>query len=66
MESKKFKFNKDDLLSIGKGFLIMLGGATVTYLAELVPQIDLGVYTPLFVVFAGLVINTVRKYLAGK
>lgn len=66
MQSKKYTLNKADLQSIGRGLLITLAGALVTYLIEVLPQIDLGEYGVFIVPIAALLLNTARKYLAGK
>lgn len=65
-ESKRFSLNKEDLSAIGRGALVAIASALVTYLIELLPMIDLGEYTPLFVAVVGIGLNAARKYLAGK
>lgn len=65
MKSKKYKLNKEDASKVGKGALIAVGGALVTFVAEVVTQIDFGEWTPLVVAGASIGINLARKYLQG-
>lgn len=66
MQSKRFTLNKADLISLGKGLLITLAGAALTYLSENVAKMDFGEMTPLVVALFALVVNFCRKFLAGK
>lgn len=66
MESKQFTLNKTDFIAIGKGLLITLGGALLTYLSEVVTQINFGGYTPIVLTVWALLINVARKYVTGK
>ena len=66
MESKRYTLNQDDLIKITTGAALALGGALVTYLTEIVGQIDLGEWTPVFVAVMSVLINAFRKFLAGK
>jgi hypothetical protein len=65
-QSDKFTLNSADLIKIGKGLLIALGGAALTYLSTIVTKVDFGVYTPLAVAIFSTLINTASKALAGK
>ncbi len=65
MESKKYSLNKEELGKVGRGALIAIGGALVTYSAEIVVQIDFGTWTPIIVSISSILINAARKYLAG-
>jgi hypothetical protein len=60
-----FSFDKDTLTKIGKGFLIGLGGAFLTYATEFVASVDFGGWTPLVVMFAAGLINAGREYVKG-
>lgn len=64
--SKKFSLNRSDLESIAKGAAIAIGSALITYLIELLPSVDFGDMTPIVVAIAGILLNSGRKYLAGK
>ena len=61
----KLPFGKQDLISLGKGLVIAMLGAGLTYLASYITNTNFGVYTPIVVAFGGLVINTARKALDG-
>lgn len=65
MGSKKYSLNKEDLRKIGIGLGVALSGALLTYIAEIVPNIDFGQFTPIVVVIASVLVNTGRKYLSG-
>ena len=66
MESKKYKLNKEDTSKIIKGLGVALGGALLTYLAEIIPNVDFGQLTPLVVAISCVIINAGRKFLAGE
>jgi hypothetical protein len=51
------------LKKVGKGALIAGGAAVLTYLAEAIPGLNFGEYTPVIVGVAGIVINFLRKFL---
>ena len=59
----KYQLNKQDSLKIGKGLLIAMVGAGLTYLAEVIPNIDFQEFTPLMVVAFSVLVNAIRKYL---
>jgi hypothetical protein len=65
-ESKRFTLNKEDLSSLFRGLVITMLGAGLTYLTEAVAKVDFGVYTPLVVPAFALLVNFVRKFVAGK
>lgn len=65
-QSKKFTLGQQDLLALGKGLAITLGGAFLTYLSAVIVEIDFGTSTPLVVTVFALLINTARKVLDGK
>lgn len=58
-----FKFTKENLIKIAKGACIAAGGAILTYLAEQLPNIDFGVYTPVVVSLMSILINAAREWL---
>lgn len=66
MESKQFSLNKEDGLKILKGAGIALAGALLTYLADLIPSIDFGAYTPIVVSMSSILINAILKFISGK
>lgn len=65
-ESKKYQLNSKDLMKIFHGLLIALGGATLTYVTEIIPMIELGDFSPLVVAAWSVIINLVRKFVTGK
>jgi len=64
--SKQYQLNKEDMLKVGKGALIASTGAVVDIVAGYVLQIDFGQYTPLIYMATPIIVNFVRKLLAGK
>jgi len=62
-QSKKYELNKEDMTKVGKGALIAGAGAILVYLAEVIPGIDFGVYTPIAVAIFGIGANLVRKWI---
>jgi len=54
-----------DWKKIGKGLLIALAGAFLTYGTEVIPGIDLGWTTPLVVAGWSVIVNAVRKWIAS-
>jgi len=63
-DSPKYKLNNIDWLKIGKGLLVAVAGAALTYLTDLIPNIDWGVWTPVVVSGFSVLVNIVRKFLA--
>lgn len=63
---KSFSFDKETLIKIGKGLLIAVGGAVITYATEYFSSTDFGVYTPLVVAVSSIIINTIKEYIKGK
>lgn len=66
MESKKYTLNKQDLLKIGKGAVIALSGAGLTYALSKVNQIDFGQYTLVIVPILTILINAGLKFVQGQ
>jgi ABC-type antimicrobial peptide transport system permease subunit len=62
-QSGKYQLNKEDLTKLGVGALVAVGGALLTYLADTIPGVDFGVYTPVVVAIASILINSARKFL---
>jgi len=65
-KSERFALNKQDLTKIGTGAMIAGAGAIVTYLVEIIPNVDFGDYSPLVVALFSVLANSARKWLAGK
>lgn len=54
---------KDNWLKVGRGALIAVGGALLTYLAQFISDTDFGQWTPVVVSLGGILINMGREYL---
>lgn len=65
-KSKRFSLNKTELKSVAMGAGIAMASALVTYLLQMLPNVDFGEYTPMVVAIAGILLNTARKWLEGK
>lgn len=72
--SPKYKLNKTDLFSIGKGILLGVAGAFLTAVASYVTQTDFTVYfqeeaynlTPFVWVVSTALVNAGRKWITGE
>jgi len=63
--SQKLSLNLLDRKKIGKGALIAVIGVLLTYVADLIPTIDFGAYTPIVVAGFSVLANIVRKWIAS-
>lgn len=63
--SPSFSLNKTDLIKIGKGAIFALCGALLTYLAQTIPHIDFGSYTPIITALLAVAMNTAHKWLSA-
>lgn len=61
--SKRFSLDLTDLKKIGVGLLVAVGGAVLTYLTGLIPNVDFGAFTPLVVTGWSVIVNILRKLL---
>jgi len=61
--SKPGELKPKDWKKILTGAGIAIGGAALTYVAETVPNIDFGVWTPVAVAVASVLVNFGRKWL---
>lgn len=66
MKSKKYSLNSEDIKSISRGLIIALVGAGLTYLSQVVVNVNFSTYTPLVVAGFGVLANIVRKFLVGR
>jgi len=64
-QSPKYQLNSQDMKKLFIGAGIAIGGALLTYIAEAIPGIEFGDFTPIIVALAGIFINAARKWLAG-
>ncbi len=65
MNSKKYKFNSEDMSKIGKGAAMAVIAAILTYLTQISTQIDFGAYTAIVVAVLSVAINAGRKFIKG-
>jgi hypothetical protein len=59
--SPKFSLKNLNRKKIGIGALMALIGALLTFLAELIPTIDFGMWTPMVTMLFSIITNVVRK-----
>ena len=64
--SPRFQLNKEDGKKILVGASIATGGALLTYILEVLPNVDFGELTPVIVAVLSILINAGRKFLEGK
>ena len=62
--STRYSLNREDGYKILVGLLIACVGAALTYMTEVIPNIDLGGYTPVVVAGWSVIVNTIRKFLS--
>jgi ABC-type antimicrobial peptide transport system permease subunit len=62
--SKAYQLNKEDLRRILIGASVAVGGALVTYVADTIPNVDFGSWTPVVVAFSSILVNAARKFIA--
>ena len=65
-KSKQYSYNREDIYKILVGACIAMGGAFLTYASAMITQIDFGVYTPIVVAIASILINAGKKFIEGK
>ena len=66
MKSKKYKLNLEDAKKIGKGALIAVGGAVLTFALGIITQVDFGQYSLVVVSISTILINAGLKYCNGR
>ena len=66
VQSEKFKLNKEDMKKIAIGAGVAIAGAVLTYITEVIPNVDFGSYTPVVVALFSILANAVRKLIVGK
>lgn len=62
--SKRFKLNELDTRKIVTGAWIAIAGALITYILQVVGDINFGEYTVMAVALASIVANILRKFLS--
>lgn len=61
--SKSFSLSLVDLKKLGKGMLIAVAGASLTYLSEWLGNVDFGIFTPAIVAGMSVLVAAFQKYL---
>lgn len=62
----KNSFDLETFKKIGKGALIAGGGAVIVYLAEVIPIVDFGKWTPWITAISSILINIWYQYKRGE
>lgn len=62
---KPGQIDTEGLKKVGKGALIAGAGAILTYLAEAIPGINFGQWTPIVMAIFSVGINFARKFLTS-
>lgn len=65
-KNMKGKFTSNNWKKIGKGLLIAMAGAGLTYITDTLPNVELGVFQPLVMAGWSVVVNAVRKFLQNE
>lgn len=60
-----FNLKGEDWVKVGKGLLIAMGGAGLTYLGQFVTGADFGALTPVVVAGFSVLVNYMRKLGIG-
>ena len=61
--SAPFRLSRADGTKILKGLLVAVLGAALTYLTDLIPNVDLGPWTPAVTAGWSVVVNFLRKWM---
>lgn len=63
--SKRYRLDNIDWKKIGKGALIVVGGAVLTYSQEIIMEVDFGQFQALAMGVNSIIVNFLRKWLAN-
>ena len=61
--SKSFSLSLVDLKKLGKGMLIAISGAALTYLSEWRGDVDFGIFKPAIVAGLSVLVAAFQKYI---
>ena len=61
--AENWKLDSKEVTKVGKGALIAGVGAVLIYIAEVIPGIDFGLWTPVAVAVGGVITNFARKWI---
>lgn len=62
--AKSFSFGSYEVKKFAKGLGIAFLGAFATYLAEYIPGVDFGAWTPLVVMLNSALVNAIQLFVA--
>ena len=64
---KKYSFDRESLIKIGKGAMIAGTGAAALYILDAAGTIDFGSsITPIIAVLIPIAVNAIKEYMAGE
>lgn len=64
-QSKQWSLNNIDYKKLLIGAGVALLGALATYMADTIPGLDFGVWTPIVVAVNSVIVNAIRKFIMG-
>lgn len=59
------ELNSTDYWKAARGLIVVLIGATLTYLLDTIPTIDFGAYSPIVVSITSTLVELGRRYLTN-
>jgi hypothetical protein len=62
--SKRFSLVSEDKKKILTGALVAAAGAFITFVADAIPSVDFGQYTPFVVALVSVLVNAFRKWVS--
>lgn len=62
--SNSFTINAEDIKKLGKGMMIAVAGAALTYGTTWLADTDFGMWTPVIVAGWSITVNFVRRFIA--
>jgi hypothetical protein len=64
--NKSYSLKREDLVKLGTGLGIALTGAALTYISQVITQVEFGAYTPVVVALWSVFANVIRKIIDGR
>lgn len=61
----KNSWDYETMQKVGRGALIAGGSAGAIYILQWATTADFGIYTPMAVAIAGIIINAIKEYMSG-
>ena len=65
-QSKRFELNKEDLIKIGKGAIIAILGAVLTYGSSIISSIDFKGYAAIVTAIWSILVNAGWKWIKSR